>query len=230
MINLCKDADGDRLEEEDAEDIKRRHENLEAFKVIFNGDWRNWQVEGLRHYCFLGCQCGCRTELQLKTKAVTLYCSVVMGSRPRVPSLSRWLRCSMTAQWFLFAFAVHGLYLHATKRLYNMNPQKQANPMRQNMRELIADLGHDVGNAAGDAFLLPDLPETKIMRIRSKKAVEWLLGISTPSSLAIAVHVTDPVDSFAHWLFKQQSDTFLQFKSSYKFKLSGTIVCKFRQN
>lgn len=206
-LNLCGDCDNQH--DDDASDDEasaspcnqKESENVLAFKTIFNGDWRCWKPQDLRHYCVMGCKCGCKTEHELKTKAVLLYCTVVLGTRPKVPCLSRWVRCSMTTGWFLRAFLVHGIYLHATKALYNMQPNKSKNPIHQDLGALVADFA-----AEGEAWILPEMPECKIMRVRSKKAVEWVLSPEAPVDLAWSLTVTAPIDHFSIWLFAQQHE------------------------
>ena len=213
VLHRCSSAHNDNDSDSDEEVASangRKAATAQAFADVFNGNWRDWTEEGLVHYCFLGCQCGCRTTEELKSKAASLFCIFVMASRPKVPALSRWLRCSDTTKWFLLAFTVHGIYMKATMAMYNLKCPKD-NPIRQNMHQLVAAVNADVftvsqNTDAASAFLLPELPECKIMRVRAKKSSEWVLHPDTPCNIALSLHVTEPTEHFAFWLFKQQSE------------------------
>lgn len=40
----------------------------------------------------------------------------------------------------------------------------------------------------------------------AKKSSEWVLHPGTPCNIALSLHVTEPTEHFAFWLFKQQSE------------------------
>lgn len=210
IMKLCS-VDGDSSDDEEPEHQKhsQKQNQLEAFRCIFNGDWRDCTTQGLVHYCSLSCQCGCRSLEQLKTKAVILYTSVVMGSRPKTPALARWMRCGTTSKWFMIAFGVHGIYKHATTSLYRMPQTKSSsyNVMGKSLHQIVSELNDNVGSDAASAFILPELPECKIIRVRAKKALSWVVCPETPPNLAISIHVTKPADHFAIWVFQQQKES-----------------------
>jgi hypothetical protein len=47
---------------------------------------------------------------------------------------------------------------------------------------------------------------TKVLRVRSKKAFDWMTLDATPSELAVAVCATIPVQKLTAWSFKQQHE------------------------
>ena len=132
---------------------------LDDLLTIFNGDWRS---SDLTHHCSLACACGCRNELEVKLAAVRLFSTIIVGCRPPVPALSKWLRCSQAARWFFLASAIHGLLPRGFDLLYGVS--------RKQLRLACADLDADLRNRAsstgadvsehttGSAFTLPDLP------------------------------------------------------------------------
>lgn len=91
------DAEGTLGDQERSSLLARR---FELFLCIFNGDWKDFERPW--HYCNMNCPCGGRRHSELIELAVTLYIEVILGSRPTVPALSRWLKCSKTSRWFLW--------------------------------------------------------------------------------------------------------------------------------
>lgn len=73
----------------------------EMFLTVFNGNWKDTSVNGLVHCCQLGCKCGGLDATSLGNLAADLFAEVVLSSRPTVPALSRWLKCSKSSKWFL---------------------------------------------------------------------------------------------------------------------------------
>ncbi len=71
------------------------------FLAIFNGNWKDTSRNGLLHHCFMGCPCGGLTPAALIQVAADLFVEIVLASKPSVPAVSRWLKCSKSAKWFL---------------------------------------------------------------------------------------------------------------------------------
>lgn len=71
------------------------------FLAIFNGNWKDTSQKGLVHHCFMGCPCGGLTPAALRQVAADLFVEIVLASKPSVPAVSRWLKCSKAAKWFL---------------------------------------------------------------------------------------------------------------------------------
>ena len=66
------------------------------FLSIFNG---NWKSNVITHHCSY--ECPCKGSRSLGKLAGEVFAEVVLGARPTVPALSRWLKCASTAKWFL---------------------------------------------------------------------------------------------------------------------------------
>lgn len=92
-----------------------RLEKIKLFLGIFNGDWRQSEV---RHYCSPGCVCNRVTRERLVELAVSAYVEVVLHSRPPIPALNRWLKCSSTARWYLFL----GLVMVSVPDVFALSP------------------------------------------------------------------------------------------------------------
>ena len=71
------------------------------FLAIFNGNWKDTSQKGLVHHCFMGCPCGGLTPAALRQVGADLFVEIVLASKPSVPAVSRWLKCSKSAKWFL---------------------------------------------------------------------------------------------------------------------------------
>ena len=80
---------------------RKLDKRVEAFLTIFNGDWKDWTSGGLKHHCSVRCSCGGLKGPCLGEYAASLYIELVLSSRPPIPALSRWLKCSETAKWFV---------------------------------------------------------------------------------------------------------------------------------
>lgn len=97
MTNFL-DGQGDGgLEQQERKSLLQKR--LELFLCIFNGDWND--TVNICHYCNIGCACGGLPQRQIADLAASLYVEVILAGRPTVPALSRWLKCSKTAKWFL---------------------------------------------------------------------------------------------------------------------------------
>lgn len=198
---------------------------IAQFLAIFNGDWRNWSAGGLKHYCKMGCICGGIPLHQLRIMAKVLFAKVVLGRKPQVPALSRWLRCRTTAQWFFLAFSVHGIYLHGSLVLYKLKGtqkqslQKECARLQQNLSALVQTRpgNNNVESTAAGAFMLPDLPVCQIVRVRARKSADWVTNPSSPLNLAISLDATKPATHFSHWLFAQQRDILMQVWRTFSF-------------
>ncbi len=204
---------------DDADDVdgnRRRsilEEKLGWLKLIFNGDWRG----PLKHYCRLGCPCGCSSAHAVRQKAVIVFLNVVLGARPTVPALSRWCKCAKTATWFYLADAIHKLLSLGYSRMYGQDRhqvQRRLNNAVMDLQESIAPISTPSGDA--NSFLISDLPVPKILRARAWKSVSWVLGPNTLSELAIAVSVTRPAEHILHWLFHQQHESCQRFFRFFK--------------
>lgn len=84
-----KDSDDSGSEE--------RRKRIQLFLDIFNSDWKS---PTLRHHCSVYCPCGGLPQAELAELAASLFVEVVFFSRPPIPALNRWLKCSATARWF----------------------------------------------------------------------------------------------------------------------------------
>ena len=47
--------------------------DLDKFRIIFNGDLRNWDLDQLVHHCSLRCHCGCCSLSELRAVAARMY-------------------------------------------------------------------------------------------------------------------------------------------------------------
>ena len=182
---------------------------LQWLKLIFNGDWRSERVV---HHCHLGCPCGSRNGYEVKLKATAIYTSFILGTRPPVPALSKWLKCGQTARWFWMASSIHQLLQKGFELLFGLSQHRDAS-LRSACAELDKELASlvsaDETSAAQAAFMLPDLPLPKVIRVRALKATNWLLGEHTLVDLCIAICSTRPSEYFAEWLFAEQKATCL---------------------
>ena len=73
-------------------------QRTELFLNVFNS---NWKRDSLIHCCYMGCPCGGLPGPELASLASELFVEIILSSRPTVPALSRWLKCSKAAKWFL---------------------------------------------------------------------------------------------------------------------------------
>ena len=80
------------------EQSKERMDRIKLFLNIFNSDWK---TETLVHHCSAYCPCGGRGRPAVAQLAATLFVEIVYFSRPPIPALNRWLKCSATSRWFL---------------------------------------------------------------------------------------------------------------------------------
>ena len=90
--------------DDDLEGSKKQsilEKRTQLFLEIFNGDWKDSSPSGLKHVCRIGCSCGGLDRSKLADLAANLFVEIVLASRPTVPALSRWLKCSKSAKWFL---------------------------------------------------------------------------------------------------------------------------------
>lgn len=76
-------------------------QRTKLFLTVFNSDWTNSSASSLQHCCYLGCPCGGLDRRKLAQLAASLFCEIILASRPTVPALSRWLKCSKSTKWFL---------------------------------------------------------------------------------------------------------------------------------
>ena len=74
-----------------------RRKRIQLFLDIFNSDWKS---PVLCHHCSVYCPCGGLPQPELAALAASLFVEVVFFSRPPIPALNRWLKCSATARWF----------------------------------------------------------------------------------------------------------------------------------
>ena len=74
---------------------------IRKFLTLFNGNWKDWSPQGLQHHCHVQCECGGLRPHDVAEAAATTFVELVMFSRPPIPALSRWLKCSETAKWYL---------------------------------------------------------------------------------------------------------------------------------
>lgn len=164
---------------------------------------------------------GGASKKELRIMAKLLFCQVVLGSKPQVPALSRWMKCRATAKWFYFAFSVRGIYLHGSTSLYKLKGTKKKSlqtecaELQANLNELVqasssGPVSHQTDSSAAGVFMLPDLPVCKIMSVRARKSADWVCHPSSPLNLAISLQATEPATDFAHWLFAQQREPLLQ--------------------
>ena len=98
-ISLAKRLQGPH----DKDNDKRRKLRalIQRFLNIFNGDWKQWDPSDLCHHCHVRCACGGLRRAELADMAATTFIELVLFSRPPIPALSRWLKCSETAKWYL---------------------------------------------------------------------------------------------------------------------------------
>ena len=101
--SVVKLALGKRLRGGDDKSEWRRKldERIQTFLNIFNGDWKVWSPGGLKHHCSIRCSCGGMKGPELGSYAASLFTELVLCSRPPIPALSRWLKCSETAKWYV---------------------------------------------------------------------------------------------------------------------------------
>ena len=177
--------------------------------VIYNGDWRSPTPI---HHCKLGCECKCESPAQLRLKAMTVFVAFVMGSRPAVPALSRWLKCVKTARWYWTTSAIHGLLQRGYEGLYGLSHSAACEELTQEMKEFVEDgrgaLAPARDGAASTVFSA-ELPVPKILRVRALRSVTWLLSDSMLVDLCVSICSTRPAEHMLEWLFKQQHDLWL---------------------
>ena len=89
----------------DPGDLNHRRQRINLFLSVFNSDWKS---PVLRHHCSMTCPCGCLPASDLAALAAELYVEIILGSRPPIPALNRWLKCSSTARWFMLLATVSG--------------------------------------------------------------------------------------------------------------------------
>ena len=174
----------------------------------------------------MGCFCNGASRADLGIMAKLLFCQVVLGRKPQVPALSRWLKCRITARWFYLAFSVHGLYLQGSVALYNIKGTRKKS-LHKECQELQANLdalvqssssgAQDSNSSGANVFMLPDLPICQIVRVRARKSAEWVTDPSSPLNLAISLQATEPASRFSHWLFAQQRDSWFPWFIVFSF-------------
>lgn len=206
MAVHIKEVDGD------ADSSVHKKELVDYLLLMFNGDWRSSRIA---HYCQLGCRCGCRTKEEVVAKAKAALLGVIFATRPSVPALSRWLKCSKTAKWFWVASALHQILPRSFQSLYNVKVSGDVQStltqacldLDNDLRQLVAPPGNSAPEAAaaGGAFMVPELPVPKIVRARALKAVQWIIAPDTLCELCVSVFSTAPAERIIIWLFKQQS-------------------------
>ncbi|CAJ1340642.1 unnamed protein product, partial [Effrenium voratum] len=178
-------------------------QKLQWLLVFFNGDWRS---DTITHHCSVRCPCGSRSAQEAKQKAATVYVCIVLGSRPPVPALAKWLKCGQTARWFFLASAVHNLLQKSYASLYGVGTHAPG------LRDAIADLDSELtqlvragdAGAGAQAFMLPDLPVPKIARVRAMKSVSWVLSPDMLADVCVSIYSTRAAEHFAEWLMLQQ--------------------------
>lgn len=74
---------------------------IEMFLLLFNGNWKDSRSTAIRHHCSMKCKCGGLSQQNLAEAAATVFIELVLCSRPPIPALPRWLKCSETAKWYL---------------------------------------------------------------------------------------------------------------------------------
>ena len=189
-------------------------DTIGAFLALFNGDWQDWRTGGLWHFCKMGCRCGGASRSEFGARGKLLFCKLVLGRKPHVPALNRWLKCRITAKWFYLAFAVHGVYLHGSVELYKLRGttkqtlQKECQSLQHELSALV-QTSSEPSAASVSAFILPDLPICKIIRVRARKSADWVTSRAAAVNLAISLESTEPATHFSHWLFAQQRESWL---------------------
>ena len=83
-------------DDDDDNDSTLDAETLQKFLNIFNG---NWKSSIITHHCSV--LCPCNGTKNIGKLAGELFAQVILGARPVVPALSRWLKCAATAKWFM---------------------------------------------------------------------------------------------------------------------------------
>ena len=94
-----------QLQSDDSGDLNHRRQRIKLFLSVFNSDWKK---PTLRHHCCMSCPCGCLPASDLAALAADLYVEIILSSRPPIPALNRWLKCSSTARWFMLLATVSG--------------------------------------------------------------------------------------------------------------------------
>ncbi len=176
---------------------------------MFNSDWRS---ERIVHHCWLGCPCKSMSKKEVAMKAVAALIGLVFASRPAVPALSRWLKCSETSQWFLLASSIRNILPRSFKSLYGLHSkptlplQKACLELNRELRQIVQSSGNQGGvlEGSGDALFISEIPAPKVMRARALKSVSWLVGDSTLVDICISVCSTEPAEYLSAWLFKHQ--------------------------
>ena len=75
------------------------------------------------------------------------------------------------------------------------------------MQDLAAHLvAASDSDVASSAFVTPDQPASKVHGVRSKKSCDFLSRLETTSEMCIAVLSSLPIERYAFWLFKRQSE------------------------
>lgn len=100
-MSLSKRLQG--AKDKGAQHRQKLTELMDRYLVVFNGDWRDTRPQGLTHYCHVQCGCGGLRPEDLAQLASSTFIELAMFSRPPIPALSRWLKCSETAKWYLSA-------------------------------------------------------------------------------------------------------------------------------
>ena len=81
--------------------VSTLQQRTELFLAVFNSNWKRTSEADLVHCCFMGCPCGCKSRAEVADLAANLFTEIILASRPVVPALSRWLKCSKSTKWFL---------------------------------------------------------------------------------------------------------------------------------
>ena len=95
-LKYCLDESGNMT---NTKKMSLLQQKVDMFLAILNSNWKS--PSSLWHHCTMGCPCGGLPQHQLAEQAANLFVEVVLASKPGVPALSRWLKCSRTARWFL---------------------------------------------------------------------------------------------------------------------------------
>ena len=197
---------------------------VQWFLTLFNGDWKDHSKEGLVHHCSVRCPCGCLDISQLAEAASQAYVEIVLASRPPVPALSRWLKCSDTGKWFILAMSCHGVFQAAFKSIFNKDGKKPSGKKASANAALIlsgllgdeayVQTGDDSGNLplpAGESpFTCPDVPVGRVQGLRAAKSESWLDRPETATEILVAILATQPVYELScHFMEEQKHQSWL---------------------
>lgn len=179
---------------------------IERFLAIFNGNWSDHTPEGLVHHCSVICSCGCSNVDQLIEAATSSFAEIVLASRPPIPALSRWLKCSDTAKWFVLAFSCHGIFQAGFKSIFT---KSKSQDIEANLASLaLVPLATAVVDES--PFLCPDVPVARVQGCRAAKSEAWLDRPETTTELLTAIIATEPMyDLSCHFMEGQKRQLWL---------------------